>query len=111
MGPFQRVALLAAAVSAAPAALGCEVPDEGGNTPWRRAVAKVKYLPQTEAWSEAAHQAKKSVQYVVSLDEPKQVGGRCYWPVEIRADGKLWKRYLVTPQGDAMREDRAAARQ
>jgi hypothetical protein len=96
-------------MAAAAPAFACEVPDEGGNTPWRRAVAKVKYLPETEAWSMAAQRDKKSVQYVVSLDEPKRVGGRCYWPVEIRAEGKLWKRFLVTPQGDALREDRAAA--
>jgi hypothetical protein len=82
------------------------VPDEGGNTPWRRAVAKVKYLPETEAWSESVHREKSIVQYVVSLDEPKHVGGRCYWPVEIRAAGRLWKRFLVTPDGKAMVEDK-----
>jgi len=109
VGPFQGIALLAAALGAAPAALGCEVADEGGDTPWRRAVAKVKYLPETEAWSESVHRGKNIVQYVVSLDEPKHVGGRCYWPVEIRAEGRLWKRFLVTPQGDALREDRDAA--
>lgn len=85
------------------------MPDEGGDTGWRRAVARVKYLPQTEAWSESEHRAKNIVQYVVSLDEPRYIEGRCYWPVEIRAGGKLWKRFLVTPQGDAVREDRAAA--
>ena len=99
----------AAALLLAVSALAGEVPDEGGNTPWRRAVAKVKYLPETEAWSEAVHRAKGIAQYVVSLDEPRHVGGRCYWPVEIRAEGKLWKRFLVTPQGDAVREDRTAA--
>ncbi len=69
----------------------------------------VRHLPQTEAWSMAAQRAKQSVQYVVSLDEPKHAGGRCYWPVEVRAEGRLWKRFLVTPQGDALREDRPAA--
>jgi hypothetical protein len=73
-------------------------------------VAKVRYLPQAEAWSEAARREKKSVQYVVSLDAPEHVGGRCYWPVELRAEGRPWKRFLVTPQGDAVREARAAAR-
>jgi hypothetical protein len=92
---------------AAPA-LACEVPDEGGNTPWRRAVAKVKYLPETEAM--AALQGDRSlVRYVVSLDEPRWVGRRCYWPVEVRVDGRLWKRFLVTPDGSAMREDTARA--
>lgn len=75
------------------------MPDEGGNTPWRRAVSKVKYLPQTEVWVERMSRDRNIVQYVVSLDEPKRVGGRCYWPVEVRAEGKLWKRFLVTPDG------------
>jgi hypothetical protein len=34
---------------------------------------------------------------VLSLDAPKHVAGRCYWPLEARADGVLWKRYLVSP--------------
>ena len=88
---------------AAPA-LACEVLDEGGNTPWRRAVAKVKYLPETEAMA-ALQDDRSLVRYVVSLDEPKHVGRRCYWPVEVRVDGRLWKRFLVTPDGSAMRED------
>lgn len=86
------------ALASAPA-LACEVPDEGGDTPWRRAVSKVKYLPQTEVWVELMSRDRNIVQYVVSLDEPKRVGGRCYWPVEVRAEGKLWKRFLVTPDG------------
>lgn len=100
-----RCALLGALCALlAPGALACEVPDKGGNTPWRRAVAKVKYLPETEAM--AALQGDRSVvRYVVSLDEPKHVGRRCYWPVEVRVGGRLWKRYLVTPDGSAMRED------
>ena len=111
MGPLQRSALLVLAGAAwfTGAALGCEVPDEGGNTSWRRAVAMVKHLPQTEVWSESVQREKNIVQYVVSLDEPRHIEGRCYWPVEIRAGGKLWRRFLVTPKGDAMREDRIAA--
>ena len=109
MGPLQRVALLAAALvplSALPS-LACEVPDEGGNTAWRRAVSKVKYLPETEAWSQSMTLERALVRYVVSLDEPKRLNGRCFWPVEVRADGKLWKRFLVTPDGRAIREDPA----
>ena len=45
-----------------------------------------------------------SVQTVVSLDEPKHLGGRCWWPVDVRVDGRTWKRFLVTPDGSAMRE-------
>ena len=106
MGPLKRIALVAAALFAAPA-LACDFPDEGADTAWRRAVSKVKYLPETEAWSQSMTLERTLVRYVVSLDEPKRLNGRCYWPVEVRADGKLWKRFLVTPDGRAMREDPA----
>jgi len=107
VGPFQAIALAAALAAAAPA-VACEVPDEGG-MPWRRAVSKVKYLPETEAMLQV--QPDRSVmRYVLSLDEPRHLAGRCWWPVEVRVDGRLWKRFLVTPQGDALREDRTGAR-
>ena len=98
-----RIALLIALFHAL-AALACDVPDEG-NTPWRRAVSKVKYLPETEVWAELMSRDRTVVQYVVSLDEPKHVAGRCYWPVDVRVDGKLWKRFLVTPDGKGLIEE------
>ena len=101
----RRVALLAATAALASPALACDVPDDG-NTPWRRAVSKVRYLPEIEAWAQAVSREGVTVQYVVSLDAPRHVAGRCWWPVEVRAGGKLWKRFLVTPDGSATREDR-----
>jgi hypothetical protein len=106
LGPLKRVALLAATAALASPALACDVPEDGGNTPWRRAVAKVRYLPETDAWAESMSREGATVQYVVSLDAPRHVAGRCWWPVEVRAGGKLWKRFLVTPDGSAVREDR-----
>jgi hypothetical protein len=79
-------------------ALACEYPDEG-NMPLRRAVAKVKFLPQTEAWAASMHKNGAIVQYAVRLDQPKRENGRCYWPVEVRAEGNLWRRFYVTPDG------------
>ena len=79
-------------------ALACNYPDEG-NMPLRRAVSKVKYLPETEAWAAARHEAGAVVQYALLLDEPRLAKGRCYWPVEVRAEGKLWRRFYVTPDG------------
>jgi len=109
VGPLQGVALLVAALIIPVTAFGCEVPDEHGNTPWRRAVAKVRYLPDIEAMADMMSREHNIVQYVVSLDEPRYLGGRCWWPVEVRVDRRLWKRYLVTPDGSAMREDRLRA--
>ena len=100
----------ASLLAVAGSALACEVPDEGASTPWRRAVAKVRYLPEIETWAELQARERNVVQYVVLLDEPRRAGGRCYWPVEVRAAGKLWKRFLVTPDGNALREDRAQTR-
>ena len=105
MGSLKGIA--AAALLAASHAFACDVPDEGGNTPWRRAVAKVRYLPDVETWAIALTRDGHLVQYVVLLDTPRTVAGRCYWPVEVRAAGTLWKRYLVTPDGTALREDKS----
>ena len=98
---------MAAALLAAPPAFACDVPDEGGNTPWRRAVAKVRYLPDVETWAIRMAKDGHLVQYVVLLDAPRHVQGRCYWPVEIRSAGALWRRFLVTPDGAVVREDGA----
>ena len=104
--PLYRASLaLLIALSHALGALACVVPDEG-NTPWRRAVSKVRYLPETEVWAELMSRDRTMVQYIVSLDEPKRVAGRCYWPVEVRAEGKLWKRFLVTPDGKGLIEEK-----
>lgn len=102
---MKNIAFLAAlALAAAAPASGCEIPDDGP-APWRRAVAKVKYLPETEAWSERMSRERAAVQYVVLLDRPTHVGGRCYWPVEVRAGARLWRRFLVTPDGQGLLAD------
>ena len=79
-------------------ALACDYPDEG-NMPLRRAVTKVKLLPQTEAWAASMHKAGAVVQYALSLDREWHRDGRCYWTVEARAEGATWRRFYVTPDG------------
>jgi len=91
-------------------ALGCEMPDEGG-MPLRRAVTKVQLLPEVDAWAGAMWRNRVTVQYLVRVDEPVYASGReagsgavsCWWPVEVRADGKLWRRFLVSPDGKRVR--------
>ena len=99
MGPFQVAAALALALVAGLAqAAGCPVTDDTGS-PLRRAVNKVKYLAETEAWErEAARTA--TVQYVLLVNSPQRVGKHCYWPVEARAGGELWNRFYVTARGE-----------
>jgi hypothetical protein len=79
-------------------ASACEYPDEG-NMPLRRAVGRVKFLPETEAWAAAMHRAGAVVQYSVLLDRERFAHGRCYWTVEARAQGETWRRFYVTPDG------------
>jgi hypothetical protein len=80
-------------------ALACQYPDEG-NMPLRRAVAKVKYFAETEAWAKSMHEAGAVVHYALHLDTPTRIQGRCYWPVEVRAGKELWRRFYVTPDGE-----------
>lgn len=62
--------------------------------PMRRAVTKVRLLPEVEAMGRTM-----ALQYLLKLDEPVRQAGKCYWPVEVRAEGRLWRRYLVSPDG------------
>jgi len=71
----------------------------GDGTSLRRALLRIKYLPETEAWEHAARRTA-TVQYVLSLDSPLDLDGRCYWPIEARSDGKLWRRFYATPRGE-----------
>lgn len=99
MGPLALAAALALGLTAGSAqAASCAVSDDSGS-PMRRAVNKVKYLAETEAWErEAAKSA--TVQYVLLVNDPIRRGKTCYWPVEARAGGELWQRFYVTARGE-----------
>ena len=87
----------------------CEYPDLG-NLPLRRAVTKVKLLPQAEAWAAGHHKSGNVVQYALQLEQTLQQAGRCYWTVDAIAEGKLWRRFYVTPDGKrVLGEDRKPA--
>ena len=79
-------------------AQACEYPDLG-NLPLRRAVTKIKLLPETEAWANHVHKAGAVVQYALLLEQTLELSGRCYWTVEAIAEGKVWRRFYVTPDG------------
>lgn len=88
---------LAAAAAALPAA-ACEPPDDGG-AGYRRLVARVKYLPEVEAWERTQAQSRAVVQYVLHLDSPQRLDGRCHWIVEVRSGERVWQRFLVSAEG------------
>ena len=80
------------------AGFSCEYPDEG-RMPLRRAVTRIEMLPEVHLWARTMVETGVKPQYVVRLDAPVREAGRCYWPVEVRGDGKLWRRYLISPDG------------
>jgi hypothetical protein len=82
----------------AASASACEYPDLG-NLPLRRAVTKVKLLPETEAWANYIHKTGAIVQYALLLEDQIKHAGRCFWTVEAIAEGKVWRRFYVTPDG------------
>jgi len=99
VGPLQVAAALALAlVAGGEQAAGCPVTDDTGS-PLRRAVNKVKYLAETEAWERAAMKTA-TVQYVLLVNDPIRRGKDCYWPVEARAGSELWHRFYVTARGE-----------
>ena len=79
----------------------CELPDEG-NTPLRRAVTRVEMLPEVHAWARERIEQGVTPRYLVRLDDPLWKDGKCYWRVEASADGKLWRRFLVSPDGKSV---------
>jgi hypothetical protein len=81
---------------AAPA-LACTVPGDG-SAPLRGVVTRVKHLPETEAWQKALPEGSIA-QFVLLVDSPRRIRGACYWPVEVRASGELWKRFFVSADG------------
>lgn len=99
MGPLQG-GLAAALLAAACAAQACDVPGDG--TSLRRALLKVKYLPETERWASAIAKPA-TAHYVLSLDAPRLYAGRCYWPIEARSDDRLWHTFYATPHGEDIR--------
>jgi len=67
--------------------------------PLRRAVTRVEMLPEVHLWARTMVENGVKPQFVVLLDAPVREAGACYWPVEVRGDGKLWRSFLVTPDG------------
>jgi hypothetical protein len=97
-----KAAIICCLAALAAPTFACEYPDEGG-MPLRRAVTRVEMLPEVHEWARGMVESGIQPQYVVLLDQPVRVAGRgavtCYWPVEVRAGGKLWRSFLVSPDG------------
>ena len=79
------------------------MPDDG-SAPLRSAVTRVKHLAETEAWLKALPQGRIA-QFVLLVDSPRKIRGACYWPVEVRASGELWKVFLGSADGKRVLKD------
>lgn len=84
--------------------LACEYPDEG-NMPLRRALARVQMLPETERWDRAQREAGALVKYELSLEETMVKDRACFWTVRAMANGVVWRRFYVTPDGKSVRRE------
>ncbi|HWA36871.1 MAG TPA: hypothetical protein VG873_03320 [Burkholderiales bacterium] len=85
-------------------AFGCSYPDEG-TMPLRRALTRIQMLPETVAWERARREAGELVQYELSLEDTLRKDRKCYWTVRATANGALWKRFYVTPDGKSVRKE------
>ena len=70
-----------------------------------RAITRVKLLPETEAWAAYLHKTGVVVQYALLLEQELRQDGRCYWTVEAIAEGRLWRRFYVTPDGQRLLDE------
>lgn len=101
-----RPAVLAFALAAASVPVSaCDLPEDEPGLP-RLIVLRVKHLPEVETWTEQRTREGVLVQFVLELDQAVRRDGRCWLPVEARADGKPWKRFLVTPDRERVLEDK-----
>jgi hypothetical protein len=99
-----RVAIIFCLAALGTPTFACDYPDEGG-MPLRRAVTRVQMQAEVDAWAEHMRKSGRLVEYLVKLDEPVREGGKCFWPVEVRVEGKTWRRFLVTPDGKTVKPE------
>ncbi|MDA0276453.1 MAG: hypothetical protein O3A91_08905 [Proteobacteria bacterium] len=107
----RRVAAGLILLLATPAsAFACNLLADKGSVPLRPMVARVKYQPETEAWAERMSLANATVHFVLRVNEPRRIAGRCHWSVEAHAENRLWKRFLVPSEDGPVIEQAATSR-
>lgn len=74
-----------------------------------RALAKVKQLPETEAWQAARRKAREPVEFRLLLEKEVYLNRKCHWTIEATAKGELWRRFYVTPDGESVLIDYATS--
>jgi hypothetical protein len=97
-----RSAIIIVLAALAQPGFACGYPDQG-NMPLRRAVTRVEMVPEVAEWHREMVRKGVLPRYVVRLDEPQERAGKCFWTVEVHAEGSLWRRYLVSPDGKYVR--------
>ncbi|HXJ10049.1 MAG TPA: hypothetical protein VNH12_11105 [Burkholderiales bacterium] len=89
-------------------ALACEVPGDATKAV-QRALAKVKQLPETEAWQAEKRKAGEPVQFRLLLEKEAYFNRKCHWTIEAVAKNELWRRFYVSPDGDSLLIDYATS--
>jgi hypothetical protein len=100
--------ICAAALLVSSPAFACDYPNEGAAA-LQRALAKVKQLPETEAWQTEKRKAGEPVQFRLLLEKEAWFNRKCYWTVEAVAKDAVWRRFYVSPDGKSVLIDYATS--
>jgi len=74
-----------------------------------RAVAKVRMLPETQAWQRERRRAGELVQFRLLLEKEAYFNRKCHWTVEAAANDQVWRRFYVSPDGKSVLIDYATS--
>jgi hypothetical protein len=100
--------ICAAALLVTSSAFACDYPREG-TVALDRALTKVKQLPETEAWQAERRKAGVQVQFRLLLEKDVYLNRKCHWTIEATANGELWRRFFVSPDGKSVLIDYATS--
>jgi len=89
-------------------ALGCEYPGDA-TIALQRALAKVKQLPETQAWQAEKRKAGEPVQFRLLPDKEAYFNRKCHWTIEALSKSELWRRFYVSPDGESVLIDYATS--
>jgi hypothetical protein len=74
-----------------------------------RALTKVKQLPETVAWQADRRKAREPIEFRLLLEKEVYLNRKCHWTIEATANGELWRRFYVTPDGESVLIDYATS--
>lgn len=97
------LALTLLVAARASAAAECELPEPEGARALRSLLGPVRRHPEVEAWQQRLGEGVIP-RFVLYLDAAQRRDGRCWYPVEVRAEGVPSLRFAVSADGRLRRE-------